>query len=112
MEQAEHAFLRHLGTSVIAEDEAGTIGWPRVDARCNYTGPVKFEDVFDIIVRIESLGTKSVTYAFDFRLRETSVAIGEMTAVCCHITHGKPPQSIPIPSWLVERMRPFVAIDD
>ena len=108
MEQAEHAFLRHLGTSVHAEDDAGTTSWPRVDAHCNYTGPVKFEDVLDIIVRIERLGTKSVTYAFDFRLQETSVATGKMTSVCCRITHDNPPESMPIPSWLVERMREFL----
>jgi len=112
MEQAEHAFLRHIGTSVIAEDEGGTISWPRVNAYCDYTDPVSFEDVLDVIVRIERLGTKSVTYTFDFRLRETRVATGKMTAVCSRIAHGKPPASMPIPSWLVERMRSFVAIND
>ncbi|MBI2480543.1 MAG: acyl-CoA thioesterase [Planctomycetia bacterium] len=111
MEQAEHAFLRHLGTSVIAEDEAGTVSWPRVSAHCDYTGPVKFEDVIDIIVRIERLGTKSVTYAFDFRLGETAVATGKLTAVCCRITHDSPPESMPIPSWLVAQMQAFVATD-
>ena len=112
MEQAEHAFLRHLGTSVITKDEAGDISWPRVSATCDYAGSVKFEDVLDIVVRIERLGTKSVTYAFDLRLQETSVATGKMTAVCCCFTHDKQPQSMPIPSWLVERMRPFVAINE
>jgi len=112
MEQAEHAFLRHLGTSVIAEDETGTISWPRVSATCDYTGSVKFEDVLDIVVRIERLGTKSVTYTFALRSQETSVATGKLTAVYCRFPHDKQPQSMPIPSWLVERMRPFVAIDD
>jgi 4-hydroxybenzoyl-CoA thioesterase/acyl-CoA thioester hydrolase len=111
MEQAEHAFLRHLGTSVIAEDEAGTISWPRVNAQCDYTGPVKFEDVIDIIVRIERLGIKSVTYAFDFRLEEATVATGKMTAVCCRITHGKPPESMSIPIWLVSQMQAFAVAD-
>ncbi len=108
MEQAEHAFLRHLGTSVIADDETGTISWPRVSAHCDYTDPVGFEDVLDIILRIERLGTKSVTYVFDFRLGETSVATGKLIAVCSRIIHGKPPEPIPIPSWLVEQMRPYV----
>ena len=108
MEQAEHAFLRHLGTSVIAEDETGTVSWPRVNAQCDYTGPVKFEDVVDITVRVERLGTKSVTYTFDFHLRETRVATGKMTAVCSRITHGKPPESMPIPSWLVEQLQPYI----
>ena len=110
MEQAEHAFLRHLGTSVIAEDESGTISWPRVNAQCDFTAPIRFEDVLDIIVRVERLGTKSVTYAFDFRLQETSVATGKMTAVCSRIAHGKPPEPIPIPSWLAEQMRPYVSV--
>ena len=112
MEQAEHAFLRHLGTSVIAEDEIGNISWPRVNASCDYTGPVKFEDVLDIALRIERLGEKSVTYAFDFRLQGTLVAAGKMTAVCCRITHGNPPEAMPIPSWLVEQMRAFVTGND
>ena len=107
MEQAEHALLRHLGTSVIAKDEVGTISWPRVNATCDYTGPVKFEDVIDIIVRIERLGRKSVTYTFDFRLRDNTVASGKMTAVCCRINDSIP-ESVSIPSWLVEQMRPFV----
>jgi 4-hydroxybenzoyl-CoA thioesterase/acyl-CoA thioester hydrolase len=111
MEQAEHAFLRHLGTSVHAKDEVGTISWPRVDAQCNYTGPVKFEDVLDIVVRIERLGATSVTYAFDFRLHETIVATGKMTAVCCRITHDNSPESMPIPSWLVEQMQEFVIMN-
>lgn len=109
MEQAEHAFLRHLGTSVVAEDKSGTISWPRVSAHCDYTGPVKFEDVLDIAVRIERLGTKSATYSFEFHRQETVVATGKLAAVCCRITHDSPPQSIPIPSWLVDQMRPYVS---
>jgi 4-hydroxybenzoyl-CoA thioesterase/acyl-CoA thioester hydrolase len=109
MEQAEHAFLRHLGTSVMAKDKAGTISWPRVNAHCDYIGPVKFEDAIDIIVRIERLGTKSVTYAFDFRMAETSIATGKMTSVCCRIKHDVPPEPIPIPNSLAELMRPYVS---
>lgn len=112
MEQAEHAFLRHLGTSVIAKDEIGNISWPRVNATCDYTGPVKFEDVLDIAVRLERLGTRSVTYGFEFRLQATVVATGKMTAVCCRIAHGNPPESLPIPTSLVERMRAFVTGND
>ncbi len=108
MEQAEHALLRHLGTSVIANDEAGTISWPRVSATCDYAGPVKFEDVLEIGVRIARLGTTSITYRFDLRLREQTIATGQLTAVCCRIAPDQSVQSIPIPSWLIERLRPFV----
>lgn len=112
MEQAEHALLRHLGTSVVADDKSGRISWPRAKASCDYTAPVRFEDVIDIIVRIERLGTKSVTYAFDFQMQEATVALGKMTAVCCRISHEHPPASIPIPDWLVEQMREYVIRDD
>lgn len=108
MEQAEHALLRHLGTSVVSVNEAETISWPRVKATCDYTAPVRFEDVIDIVVRIERLGNKSVSYVFDFQMQEQSVAMGRMTAVCCSIVHESPPKSIPIPSWLVEQMREYV----
>ncbi|MCA9123038.1 MAG: acyl-CoA thioesterase [Planctomycetaceae bacterium] len=107
MEQAEHAFLRHLGTSVHTQDDSGAISWPRVSASCDYTGPVRFEDVLDVCVRIERLGTKSITYSFDFSLHEIRVATGKLTAVCCRIKRDAPPTSMPIPDWLVKLLRPF-----
>jgi 4-hydroxybenzoyl-CoA thioesterase/acyl-CoA thioester hydrolase len=109
MEQAEHALLRHLGTSVIFEDEQGTVSWPRVSASCDYTGSVRFEDVVEIVVQVVRLGTKSVTYSFDFRLQNKSVATGRMTTVCCRLQHDSPPNSIEIPSSLVEQLRTFEA---
>lgn len=107
MEQAEHALLRHVGTSVVSEDEAGTVSWPRVRASCDYTGSVRFEDLMEVVVRVARLGTKSVSYLFDFQLRDETVARGQMTTVCCRIQHGNAPESIAIPSWLVEQLRTF-----
>jgi 4-hydroxybenzoyl-CoA thioesterase/acyl-CoA thioester hydrolase len=109
MEQAEHALLRHLGLSVIWRDEEGTISWPRVNVQCNYTGAVKFEDVLDIAVRVERLGDKSVTYAFECTLGQQPVATGKITAVCCRLTSDQPPRSIPIPAWIAERLRTYAA---
>jgi 4-hydroxybenzoyl-CoA thioesterase/acyl-CoA thioester hydrolase len=107
MEQAEHALLRHVGTSVVVEDEEGTISWPRVSASCDYTGSVRFEDLMEVVVRVERLGTKSVGYSFDFRLQDETVATGKMTTVCCRIKRDGPPESITIPPWLVEQLRTF-----
>lgn len=109
MEQAEHALLRHVGTSVVFQDEEGIVSWPRVNASCDYTGSVRFEDVMEIVVRVARLGAKSVTYAFEFLLQDEVVATGKMTTVCCRIEHGSPPQSMAIPSWLVEQLRTFEA---
>lgn len=107
MEQAEHDLLRHVGTSVVSEDEDGTISWPRVSASCDYTGSVRFEDVMDVVVRVARLGAKSVTYEFEFLLKGETVALGKMTTVCCRIQHDAPPESTPIPTWLVEQLETF-----
>jgi acyl-CoA thioester hydrolase len=109
-EQAEHALLRHLGLSVIWRDAEGTISWPRVQAQCEYTGAVKFEDVLDIAVCVERLGDKSVTYSFECTLDRRPVATGRITAVCCRISPGGSPRSIPIPDWMAERLRAYSAI--
>jgi len=96
MEQAEHALLRSLGTSVLMRDGEGHLSWPRVSAHCDYRGAVRFEDVLDVQVRVQRLGEKSVTYGFSFLLAGQVVAEGSLVAVCCHVsTEGL--QSLPIP---------------
>src|SRR5690606_37511976 len=44
MEEAEHALLRSLGTSVVTSDAEGPISWPRVAAACEFRGALRFED--------------------------------------------------------------------
>lgn len=100
MEQTEHAWLRELGASVLTRDEAGKISWPRVSARCDYRAPVEFEDLLDVELEVRRLGAKSVTYGFRFLKAGRLAAEGEVTAVCCRIREGSPPESIPIPPAL------------
>ena len=106
MEEAEHELLRHLGLSVLTSDDQGPISWPRVSAHCEYRSAVKFEDVVDVEVRIARLGEKSVTYEFAFTCEGRDVAQGTLTAVCCRVNHGRPPQSISIPDRMVETLKP------
>ncbi|MEY4178551.1 MAG: hypothetical protein RLY70_2125 [Planctomycetota bacterium] len=137
MEEAEHALLRSLGTSVwqtqplpvadapaavtagsdgaIAAGEpsvAGKVSWPRVSARCDYRGPVRFEDMLSVEVRVARLGTSSVTYDFRFLHDGRRVAEGQVTAVCCRFSPGEPPRAIPIPQTLRDELARFVAPPD
>jgi 4-hydroxybenzoyl-CoA thioesterase/acyl-CoA thioester hydrolase len=64
--------------------------------------------VLQIDVRLERLGQRSVTYAFDFTLAGRRIAHGTMTSVCCLIQHGQPPQSMDIPEWISQRLRSFM----
>lgn len=109
MEQAEHELLRSVDLSVVAHDASGTISWPRVSAKCDFTAAARFEDVLEIEVRITRLGKRSITYAHRFLRDGKELATGEITAVCCRIKDGKPPKSIDIPAGIAKKLKSFVA---
>lgn len=104
MESAEHEFLRSLGTSVATELNGNKVGWPRLTASCEYRSPLRFEDEVDILMWISKLGTKSLTYQFQFILDGKEVAEGELTTVCCITNPGEKIQPIPIPDFLRDKI--------
>lgn len=135
MERSEHAFLRHLGWSVVHSGGDHKISWPRVSARCDYVRPVRFEDVFGVQIDVARLGRSSCTYRFRFLdaggvknlaelvsdpfggwtsgqdwFQHSSVspfAQGAVTAVCCRIAPDQPHQSIEIPGDWRNKLEPF-----
>jgi YbgC/YbaW family acyl-CoA thioester hydrolase len=98
MESAEHAFLRSLGLSVSMEWEGQRIGFPRVNASCDFLSPVRFEDEVSIGVRVRKLGRSSVSYVFDMTLDGKPVARGQITAVCCRFPGPGKFEAIDIPA--------------
>ena len=110
MEQAEHAFLRSLGTSVVEPlDDGWHLSWPRVHVECDYSGSARFEDDLLIGVRLSKIGTKSVTYRFEFLLRERVIAVGSVVAVCCRVKSGQPMESVAIPASLTAKLTAYLA---
>ena len=105
MEQAEHELLLSRGLHVMTHDDAGSVSWPRVAARCDYQSSARFEDLLDIEVTISRLGKKSITYEFHFSVGGRAVASGEVTAVCCRIGAGSELKSIPIPPDFTARLQ-------
>src|SRR5580698_4301439 len=71
MESAECEFLRSRGLSVKLDWEGQTIGFPRVSASCDYLKPARFEDLLDVTVSIDRIGTKSISYGIEFSLADT-----------------------------------------
>jgi acyl-CoA thioester hydrolase len=108
MEEAEHAFLRSLGVSVLTPTDDGKISFPRVSTSCEFINTVTFEDVMDIEVRIARLGAKSVRYVHRFWHDGREIARGEMTSVCCQFVRDKRPHSIEIPAPFRALLEPFV----
>lgn len=83
MEQAEHALFRSFGHSVYPQSDDSHPTWPRVHIELDFHAPARFEDVLSILIRIERLGTKSVSYLFEIKRDQTLVATGKVTNVCC-----------------------------
>jgi acyl-CoA thioester hydrolase len=98
MEAAECEFLRARGLSVLLDWEGQAIGFPRVSATCDYLSPARFEDLLDLAVTIERIGTKSVTFGFEFSRAGAIIARGKVTSVCCRAEHGHAMKGIAIPA--------------
>ena len=104
MESAEVDYLQARGLSVRLPWEGQQLGFPRVSASCDYLKPVRFEDMVDIAVTLEKLGTKSATYVFEFSHNGEPVARGKVVSVCCRVRADRTIESIEIPATLHERL--------
>lgn len=104
METAEHEFLRALGAEVHMTVEDQDIGWPRVEASCQYLSPARLADELEIHVRVVRKGEKSMTYGFTFTRKDTIVARGRMSSVCCVMNESGGLRAIDIPASLAERI--------
>ena len=103
MEDAEHAFWRSVGLSVITQDGDRQISWPRVATQCEYFAPVHFEDELELILTIGELGNRSVAFDIEFRRDGEKIAAGQLKAVCCATADGHF-ESIPIPDAIRRKL--------
>jgi 4-hydroxybenzoyl-CoA thioesterase/acyl-CoA thioester hydrolase len=103
MEEAEHAFFRSVGLSVVMHHEGAEIGWPRVAVACEYSGSARFEDELELTLRVTRVGEKSLTYEVDFMLNGKRIALGKTTSVCC-VMDEKGMRAIPIPQPIRQKL--------
>lgn len=102
MEVAETDFLLSLGFSVSWLREEQHFGFPRVSTSCDFMSPARFGDILDIGVTVEKLGTKSITYRFDFTRGTDTIAVGRTTAVFCRKLPTGGMESLAIPTEMRE----------
>ena len=98
MEEAEVAFLRSRGLHVSWRESTQRLGFPRVAASCDFLKPARFEEEIEIHVRLEQIGTKSVSYSHEIRRGADLLARGKITAVCIRAGDGDKLESIEIPA--------------
>jgi len=103
MESAEHEFLRSIGHVIHEKSEGREVGWPRVNASCDYRKPARFGDEIAIEVTVEEVRTRSVRYGFVFSIRGEEIATGSITAA--HVELGEEGiRAVPIPEGLREKL--------
>jgi acyl-CoA thioester hydrolase len=109
MENAEHAFYRSLGNSVIMSNLNPPLGFPRVHAECDYRRPLKFEENLEIHLLVREKRPKVLSYLFKFRKPDLKgemelIAHGILTVVCvAHHPDGTMTPT-PIPDFLAKQI--------
>ena len=103
MEEAEHALWRSVGLQIAPPD--GRIGFPRVAASCDFKASLKFEDEFEVHVRVDAVGRRSVKYGFTLRRGDEILATGSTTSVSVEIRPGAAVQSTELPADVVTRLQ-------
>jgi YbgC/YbaW family acyl-CoA thioester hydrolase len=95
VEEAEHAMWRAVGLSIAGRD--ATIGWPRVAASFEYRKPLRFEDEFDVHLRVVEKTKKTIRYSAELRKGDELIGEGSLTIICIRRQPGEPMQAAEIP---------------
>jgi acyl-CoA thioester hydrolase len=101
LEEAEHALWRAAGLSIAPPGAA--VAFPRVSASFDYHRPLRFEDEFDIRIRITAIADKSIQYACTLYRGETHIATGAATIVCVTKGADGTMKAAPIPREIADR---------
>lgn len=103
MEEAEHALWRSAGLSIAARGSA--VGWPRVHTSFDFRSPLRFEDEFELVIRIVAMTTKTIRYSCHLTRADTEVATGAMTIACVRKRSGGLMRAVAIPPDIRTRFR-------
>ena len=109
MEEAEHALWREAGLSIVPSDRE--IGFPRLATSFEYFRPLKFEDEFEIWMRIAEITEKTMRYSCVLIKDDERVAVGGLTMACVRKLPDEPMKMISIPEDIRSRFEVASDID-
>src|SRR6186997_80592 len=95
MEEAEHALWREAGLSIHPEQSA--IGWPRVGASCEFHRALKFEQEFDVTIRVIEITKRTMSYACEMTQDGQRIATGALKIACVSKQPDGTMRSVEIP---------------
>lgn len=103
MEEAEHALWRAAGLTIARAGE--TTGWPRLAASFDFQAPLRFEDEFEVGVRIANVTRRSLRYEFTITKDGAAVGSGTITTALVNKTPGEPMKALDVPGDVIARLR-------
>jgi acyl-CoA thioester hydrolase len=98
MAEAQHALWRAAGLSI--QPPGSDIGFPIVATAFEYRRPLRFEDEFDLCIRIAAMSERTMRYECLVRRDGELFATGTMTIVC---VSKQPMKAIPFPPEIAAR---------
>jgi YbgC/YbaW family acyl-CoA thioester hydrolase len=102
MEEAEHALWRAAGLSIHERD--AEYGWPRVHAAFDYHRPLRFEEDFEVRIRIVAIEEKRISYRCLLTRGGTKIATGHCTIACATRRPNEPMRGMAIPPGIRSRL--------
>lgn len=103
MEEAEHALWREAGLSIAPR--GSEIGWPRLETSFEFREALRFEDEFEIEIRVVEVASRKIRYECRLTKAGAHVATGRLTIVCVRKVAGEPMRAVAIPREIAERLR-------
>jgi acyl-CoA thioester hydrolase len=101
MEEAEHALWRAAGLSI--HPPGSPIGWARASATCDFKRPLRFEEEFDVTIRIAAISRKTIQYSCVLTKDDVTLATGSMTVICVRNEPNEPIKAMNIPAEIAAR---------
>ena len=105
LEAVRGEFLRSLGTTVLAWQEADCI-FPVIEARLNYRYPARYDDWLTIEVRPTRLAGVRLNFGHRILLPDGKLILEAETFHACTGRNEKPRR---LPPELVAKLQPYVA---
>jgi acyl-CoA thioester hydrolase len=103
MEEAEHALWREAGLSIHPPN--AEIGWPRIAATFEFHRALRFEDEFDVSLRVAGMTKKTMRYTCLLKRGDVTIATGTMTIACVRTPPNQPMEAIEIPVDIAARFQ-------
>src|SRR5215813_11061995 len=80
MEEAEHALWREAGLSI--HPPGSELGFPRVSTSFEFHSALRFEQEFDVHLRVAAITKRSIRYTCVLTDGDTKIASGTLVTVC------------------------------